>query len=40
MLKEVKSDGGWHAYIFSFILLFAQVLFREEVLTLSFDVNV
>lgn len=39
MLKEVKSDGGWHTYIFSLILLLAQVLFREEVLTLSF-VNV
>lgn len=40
MLKEVKSNGGWHTYIFSLILLLAQVLFREEVLTLSFDVNV
>lgn len=40
MLKEVKSDGGWHTYIFSLILLLAQMLFREEVLTLSFDVNV
>lgn len=40
MLKEVKSDGGWHTYIFSLILLLAQVLFGEEVLTLGFDVNV
>lgn len=40
MLKEVKSDGGWHTYVFSLILLLAQVLFREEVLTLSVDVSV
>lgn len=40
MLDKNCSVGGEQTYIFSLIFLLAQVVFREEVLTLCFNVSV